>query len=181
MQVEWYRVASIPVLLSLLLLGFVGMLFLETMAAGKGRAVKWIRGIYGVALLGYMGIYLYLTFFSRSPNGLHRVRLVPFYSLMRLYDGEGFHLKVFREAFLNIILYVPFGSLMMAVLYGHPHTVRMTILAGLVCTLATEIAQFAFGMGLAEVDDVIHNSLGGFIGMMGFQSAHSAASCMMKK
>ena len=108
---QWYRVSSIPVLLAVLLFGMTAILLLEAASsrrAGLRRPVQWL---YILALAVYFAVYLYLTFLSRKPSGQHRLRLMPFYGLMHLFEGGVFHLKIFREAFLNIILYVPFGTL----------------------------------------------------------------------
>lgn len=175
MQVQLHRETSIPVLLALLMLGFVLLMLMEAFSIKRKAIRRRIRCVYVLALLGYLAVYLYLTFFSRVPNGRHSFRLTPFYSLTHLYDDEGFHLKVFREAFLNIMLFVPFGSLVMALFHEHRHAVRITLLTGLACSVVTEVSQYALGMGLAETDDVIHNFLGVVVGMMGFYSAHAAA------
>ncbi|MBR0215392.1 MAG: VanZ family protein [Clostridia bacterium] len=175
---QWYRVSSIPVLLAVLLFGMTAILLLEAASsrrAGLRRPVQWL---YILALAVYFAVYLYLTFLSRKPSGQHRLRLMPFYGLMHLFEGGVFHLKIFREAFLNIILYVPFGTLTLAVFHEHPHAVRITVLSAMACTLLTEAAQYVFGMGLAETDDLIHNLLGALMGMLGFYAVHSAGSAL---
>ena len=90
---QWYRVSSIPVLLAVLLFGMTAILLLEAASsrrAGLRRPVQWL---YILALAMYFAVYLYLTFLSRKPSGQHRLRLMPFYGLMHLFEGGVFHLK----------------------------------------------------------------------------------------
>ena len=175
---EWYRVSSIPVLLSVLLFGLTAMLFLEAACFRRPGLRKPVQVLYMLALAGYLAVYLYLTFLSRKPGVQHRMRLMPFYGLQHLFEGNRFHLKIFREAFLNIILYIPFGILIPAVLDAHPHAVRITLLTALLCTFLTEAAQYLLGLGLAETDDILHNLLGAFLGMLGFSAVQAAGRAL---
>ena len=168
-----YTAASVPVLLALLMAGFCGLLLLEWLRAGGRR----VRPVYLLAIAGYMCVYIVLTFLVRGPSGARRTRLMPFYSLTRLLDpGEERTVQIFREVLLNILLYVPLGALVRA---GLPDTEKRpflkTVLAGLICTLLTEILQYALNLGLAEADDVIHNMLGLLIGIGGYRVAREAA------
>ncbi|GEM_PF-3294373 len=170
-----YAAASIPVLLALLLAGYCGLILLEWLREGK-RRVDWI---YVVALAGYAGIYVYLTFLVREPESMARLRLVPFYSLARLLaPGETRTVQLFREILLNILLYVPMGSLLRGCLRHTRHPHLYTFLAGFGATILTEVMQYALRMGLAETDDVIHNCLGLIIGICGFEVAAAAASAL---
>ena len=177
-RLQWYQVSSIPVLLAMLLAGYVVMMLLEIAAEHRPGYRRVARWLYGAAFVGYSVVYLYLTFFSRVPDGLHRIRMVPFYAVMHLVDEKGFHLRIFREVVLNIALYVPFGAMTMGLVQGTAHPVRKACIVAFAVTLLTEAAQYALGLGLAEADDIINNMLGALLGIMGFISAHAVAQTL---
>ena len=163
--------ASIPVILALLLAGFVGMLFLEILA-GKRRHISLVYRI-GSGL--YLVIYVWLTFFSRTPAASARIRLEPFWSLRHMYTEKGISLTVVREMLLNVLLYIPVGSLLSGSLRDTAHARRNTFLAGACLTVLTELLQYLLRLGLAETDDLIHNLLGLFLGMAAYWVAvHTA-------
>lgn len=69
-----------------------------------------------------------------------------------------------REVFLNILLYFPLGYLLpfaFRSLRGHVFTITGI---GFLCSVATEVSQLYFHIGYCQVDDVITNTLGCFIG-----------------
>jgi glycopeptide antibiotics resistance protein len=62
----------------------------------------------------------------------------------------------------NILWFVPFGFLLPLLIERHRFV--KTMLAGLMFSLAIETLQFVFYKGVAEIDDLILNSLGVLIG-----------------
>ena len=137
-----------------------------------------VRTVYCLALAGYLGVYLYLTFFSRVPDGQHRMRLMPFYSLTHLYGPEGLRVQVFREMILNLALYLPFGALLPGCMREGDHAYRISFCLGMGMILLTEILQYILCLGLAETDDVIHNALGLLAGIAGFHAVRRAVRAM---
>lgn len=79
------------------------------------------------------------------------INLIPFY-----YDEEvstRFHL---REVLLNVILFLPFGVYLKML-----DTVsRKAVLYGFFFSAAMELCQFTFGLGAADITDLITNTLG---------------------
>ena len=75
-----------------------------------------------------------------------------------LYD-----LELREEVLLNILLYIPFGSL---IHYAFPKLKWWTIVvSGFLMSGLTETIQLFFKLGLCEVDDLISNTLGTIIGV----------------
>lgn len=62
----------------------------------------------------------------------------------------------------NIIWFVPFGSWLLA--SGKVAEVRKAALCGLVLSLLIETMQYIFGTGVSELDDLVLNTLGAWIG-----------------
>lgn len=68
------------------------------------------------------------------------------------------------DIILNVILFVPLGILIKliypAISFGK------TLIVAVCCSLFIETNQYIFEKGIAQMDDVIHNSLGGAIGWL---------------
>ena len=63
----------------------------------------------------------------------------------------------------NIILFLPFGFLLIA---AYPHAgIGKILLLGFVLSLFIEVCQLVFHLGWFEVDDVLHNVLGTYVGV----------------
>ena len=43
---------------------------------------------------------------------------------------------------------------------------KMTVLAGFIVSLFIELTQYITGRGLCELDDVVHNTIGAFAGII---------------
>lgn len=100
-------------------------------------------------LTGYLFLILAVTIFSRKA-GAGRYELVPFWS----YSNPNLRMQIL----LNIILFIPVGLL------GGKDLGWKTISIAVAVSITIEIIQLVTGRGVAEFDDVIHNTLGTTIG-----------------
>lgn len=115
-------------------------------------------------LCGIIIIVLYLTIFSRN-TGEHEVCLVPFYSFVVAQEQP----EMYRSMFMNVLLFVPFGlSLPYVLKVTCRRKIRATVLTAFWFSFCIEVLQYIFMFGRAEVDDVICNTLGAFIGSLSF-------------
>jgi glycopeptide antibiotics resistance protein len=64
----------------------------------------------------------------------------------------------------NIILFIPFGFLLCAA-NRHPRTGRILLL-GFLLSLLNEAGQLFFRLGWFEVDDILYNVLGTYVGVL---------------
>ena len=109
---------------------------------------KWTVGV----LIGYVLIILGETVLFRTP-----------------FDGQHFQPQLFwsykvwdvqkEQIIANILLFFPLG-----VLAGWLWNWKGAI-AGIVLSVIIEILQLISGRGLCEFDDVLHNTLGTFVGV----------------
>lgn len=76
---------------------------------------------------------------------------------------------VFRQLFLNVGMFVPFGFLL-PVVFGRLRALWRTGLAGLLLTLCIETMQYFCGRS-ADIDDVIANFIGALIGYVLYRLA----------
>ncbi len=85
--------------------------------------------------------------------------LMPFWSYRAIMDGKE---QLLAENVMNVVVFVPVG-----VLFGlamRRRNVWAALLFGAGLSVGIEVLQFVFKKGFTEVDDVMHNTLGGLIG-----------------
>ena len=70
----------------------------------------------------------------------------------------------YNELLVNILLFVPIGFLIYVVL--KKYRVLMTLVLGVAFSFVIEILQFILQKGVADIDDIICNSMGLLIGMV---------------
>lgn len=69
-----------------------------------------------------------------------------------------------REVLLNILLYFPMGYLLPFVFKSLRGHILLITLIGFLASCATEFTQLYFHLGVFQVDDIILNTLGAFLG-----------------
>ena len=107
-------------------------------------------------------IILYATILTRTP-GVSAVILAPFASL----TSARVQPELYREMLMNVFLFFPLGLTLSNALPQKWHRwgrIILTTLVGCILSAGIEYAQYRYALGMAEVDDVICNTLGAFIG-----------------
>lgn len=124
-------------------------------------AKHWQRG--NLVLTGLMaGAILYATILTRSEGSTGLI-LIPFASLTAARVQPEFY----REMLMNVFLFFPLGLTLSNALPRKWHRwgrIILTTLIGCALSAGIECAQYRYALGMAEVDDVICNTLGAFIG-----------------
>jgi len=124
------------------------------------------RMICPLVFTAYIWVILKLTIFR--PNTLYnnrQVNLAIFTSLIDVYKTE--EVGVFLRLFLgNIGWFVPFGFLLPILWKGKRFLFVLGM--GLLFSFCIEVLQFAFRKGVAELDDLILNTLGTAVGYLFF-------------
>ena len=113
-----------------------------------------------VLYLMYVGFMLWMTLFSRTqyPHRVFRPEL--FWEIRSMLAGEESG-KIVTLLFLeNILFFVPFGFL-----YPGKKSIRHVCAAGMFTSMAIELMQLLTLLGECELDDVISNTFGAFIGV----------------
>ena len=84
----------------------------------------------------------------------------PLWSWVEVYQKKS--VGLLYDILLNILLFVPFGGLLKMTF----RKIRLSVgwLLGLLLSMALEVCQLVFHLGLFEWDDMLHNSLGCLIG-----------------
>lgn len=118
-----------------------------------------IRGT-SVAILIVLLVILYCSTVIYRKNGVETgINLMPFWSYFAIMDGKE---QMVLEKILNVLVYIPIGFLCGIVF--KEKKLKYTIIVGVASSALIEISQYLFGKGFAELDDVIHNTLGCLIG-----------------
>ncbi len=107
-------------------------------------------------------VILYATILNRTP-GDHDLILIPFAT----FTAAQHRPELYREMLMNVFLFFPLGLTLSNALPQKWHRwvrIAFTTLIGCILSTGIEYAQYRFSLGTAEVDDVICNTLGAFIG-----------------
>ncbi len=115
----------------------------------------------------YAVVALRLLIFSRPPGSERSFNLIPFASISHyLFSGSsGVRRFAFGNIAGNVLLFIPLGSYLSVLTKS---TVARTMLIVASTSVAVEILQGVFALGASDIDDVILNCLGGFIGIQLF-------------
>ena len=116
-------------------------------------------------------IILYATILTRTP-GVPAVILTPFTALTAARQQP----ELYREMLMNVFLFFPLGLTLSNALPRKWHRwgrIILTTLIGCALSAGIEYAQYRYALGMAEVDDVICNTLGAFLGAASLLAAHA--------
>ena len=110
---------------------------------------------------------VYAAFLSRRPYAVPRVLLDPFHALKLFLKADNVallkRLRYLEGAGLNILLFVPFGYLL-PLLWKRAERWWKVVLCGFVLSLLIELTQLMTHLGMFDLDDLMNNSLGAFLG-----------------
>ena len=130
------------------------------------------RSVIRLLLPAYLLLNLYFTFLMREPGEDRLVTLVPLRSYFAVF---GWDIQTFLVVapligiLQNIILFIPFGFLLCGAT-DQPRTSRILLL-GFLLSLSIELCQLFFRLGWFEVDDILHNVLGTYLGICLYRRA----------
>ena len=104
--------------------------------------------------------------FSPSREYHRVIELVPFNQIFGYLSGElnVSPTTVIYNVFGNIAIFVPLGIYL--ALFRKDKRLSVNMLLVFLTSLSVEVIQFAFGLGISDIDDIILNCLGGFIGLL---------------
>ena len=114
---------------------------------------------------------LYATILNRTP-GNYELILTPFAALSAARQQP----ELYRAMLMNVFLFFPLGLTLSNALPQKWHRwgrIILTTLVGCALSAGIEYAQYRYALGMAEVDDVICNTLGAFIGSTSLLIAHA--------
>ena len=136
--------------------------------ACSGRKWRTINSaLFAVSLV----VIAYITIFCRTEGNIDIV-LTPFQFIYTAKEQP----EAYRSALMNVFLFFPLGLTLSNALTQKWHRwvrIILTALIGCILSAGIEYAQYRYALGMAEVDDVICNTLGAFIGSTSLLIAHA--------
>lgn len=158
----WFYCLPIPAAVLLVILATMVFLFLREKF---GNTPCWKAGI-PLLFVCWIAVILFGTLGHRAEGGnLSEPILTPFASYYTALNGGG--QEIYRTNFMNVVLFYPAGLLGCEMLPKRWRMVWRVVLVTILFLLISsgiEHSQYRFGLGLAETDDVIHNTLGTLLG-----------------
>lgn len=148
-------VTSVPAWVFIIALGiFVGGSVFIIRSGKKGKTLS--------ALLFLFVYYLFLlcsTVIFRETKTTVQHGSYPFWHYEGFFHGKLFFLL---EAVMNVLVFIPIGLALCSAF----RRLRwwQTVVIGMALSVGIELLQLVFKRGCADVDDVIHNTLGCLIG-----------------
>lgn len=101
--------------------------------------------------------------FSDGFKGFWGFNLVPFNSIMDMVTNSSIGaIQVIINIAANILIFIPLG-IIIKTKYENLSLLRVMIFTGLI-SLSLEIVQFLLKIGISDIDDILLNSFGGFLG-----------------
>lgn len=131
-------------------------------------------GVYGLLLAAVTLGKTVMTIpglWHRSHHHVRRLELIPFgeFTTARVWWGPWFDISV------NIALFLPLGLLLAIVWHGQQRVRRRVIALCALASLTIESLQYLFQLGYTDIDDLIFNTLGAFLGYLMWQRWHVSA------
>lgn len=116
-------------------------------------------------------IILYATILTRTP-GDYELILTPFATFTAALQQP----ELYRAMLMNVFLFFPLGLTLSNSLPRKWHRwgrIILTTFVGCILSAGIEYTQYRYALGMAEVDDVICNTLGAFLGAVSLLAAHA--------
>jgi len=114
-----------------------------------------------VLFIAYLAIILYLTLINRNQYSYHRIN----YRLFTNLEFVASHsFKTFLYYFAgNILIFVPMGFFSKNLF---KQSFMQTLILVLLVSFFIETSQYILKVGIFELDDLVLNTLGGFLGYL---------------
>ena len=101
----------------------------------------------------------------------------PFWSYEAIQDGR---IELLPENIMNVVVFVPVGILLGS-LVRVKSSWLIVLFIGLCISISIEAMQYFFHKGFAEMDDVMHNTLGCILGYMLVKGSRLMVKSFIKK
>lgn len=103
--------------------------------------------------------------FNSQRTFVRSINLIPFHSISEFISGSSSNLArfAFGNVVGNILIFIPIG--VYGSLFRNQTKAAINLMFIVIASLLVEIIQGLLGIGTADIDDIILNSLGGWIGI----------------
>ncbi|HCD46020.1 MAG TPA: teicoplanin resistance protein VanZ [Lachnoclostridium sp.] len=127
----------------------------------------YVIAIFYVFLM--LDLFFRINVISSSSEILRSYNLIPFKTIWDYTSGNIYVSKsLVRHNILgNIVVFIPYGLYLQVLLKNK--VFGKSLLIVFTTSISIEIIQFVFGLGAADIDDVILNVCGGITGIIGYK------------
>lgn len=124
---------------------------------------KSSNSIIAISFVIYFCLMIYTALIDRNAStDSSGYCLIPFYSYYQFFNGNR---DIMQQSIMNIAFFYPFGFLLSCLDIEFIKKRKWLIAVfAFAFSFCIEALQYIFHLGYAEVDDVIHNTLGASIG-----------------
>lgn len=138
---------------------------------GSSRQSK-LKLLLVFSFIFYLGLVIYVTLFAWNygaslgpvgPGG-RNYNIVPLRSIYRIAVFSPTLFDPIKILIGNIVLFIPFGFLAPIAMKRLRKSILRTTLLAMLLSILIELSQFLFTYRVSNIDDVILNTLGAFIG-----------------
>ena len=131
-----------------------------------GVFICYILLLMKILLLSRVSIF---ELFNSQRTLFRSINLIPFYSIREYISGSNAILKAFAFGNVvgNIVIFIPLGIYL--TLFKKDKRVITNLLFIFIVSLFVEVIQGIFGIGASDIDDIILNCLGGWVGILGYK------------
>lgn len=129
------------------------------------RSRGWWRWLLIALLSVWLIASVWMTVLNRSNDISEMPQFIPFYSLWTAYATQ--NMEILRSNFMNVALFYPAGLLLALVVPYQWSFFRRFLMVTMVFalySLTIELMQYLYHLGHAEMDDIIHNTIGAAFG-----------------
>jgi glycopeptide antibiotics resistance protein len=127
-----------------------------------------------VVFIGYLFLLFKILLLSRISieelfnshrDMMRSINLIPFHSISEYISGSSANLKKFAYANVvgNVLIFIPLGVYLS--LFKRKSKIIMNLMLIFIVSLGVELIQGLLAIGTADVDDIILNVAGGWIGI----------------
>lgn len=105
-----------------------------------------------------------LDLFNSQRTLFRSINFIPFYNIVRYISDSSERAFAFGNVAGNIAIFIPLGIYLS--LFKKDKRVITNLLFIFMVSLFVEVIQWLFGIGSSDIDDIIFNCLGGWIGIL---------------
>lgn len=157
----FYCLPIIDVVLLMVVVSIMYLVFRQDL----GTKLFW-RLVIGLLFFAWVGVIVVATLTDRTPGTIPaEPQLLPFHSYCAVLEGE--NKEILRSNFMNILLFYPAGLLLFELLPKSWNRLKCFFFdVGMLAAMSVviEFCQYRFALGIAETDDIIHNTAGALMG-----------------
>ena len=156
--------------LSALLISFAILILVIVIGLSSNRMLDKKKFVLWTLLIEYLFLLVSVTFVFRTTLSNRSVHLAPMWIYSQLVTE--LRMMAIRDIITNLLLFLPVGAL----LAGINPSLKwyQVLLIALACSLTIEVLQYTFLRGVAQTDDLLHNTVSCLLGWGGVKGVVGA-------